>query len=62
MSTEERRPPAWWLPEITLVGLTVALALSFARLFSGWDWLIPVLALPAIQRERTFHHSRHFTL
>ncbi|WP_157789530.1 DUF3488 and transglutaminase-like domain-containing protein [Candidatus Microthrix parvicella] len=47
MSTEERRPPAWWLPEITLVGLTVALALSFARLFSGWDWLIPVLA-PAL--------------
>ena len=28
MSTEERRPPAWWLPEITLVGLTVALALN----------------------------------
>lgn len=41
------RPPAWWLPEVTLVGLTVATALSFSRLFSGWDWLIPVL-VPAL--------------
>ncbi|MEZ5380886.1 MAG: DUF3488 and transglutaminase-like domain-containing protein [Microthrixaceae bacterium] len=42
-----RRPPGWWLPEVTLMGLTVATALSFGRLFSGRDWVIPVV-MPAL--------------
>ncbi|MCB1027961.1 MAG: transglutaminase domain-containing protein, partial [Microthrixaceae bacterium] len=41
------RPPAWWLPEVTLVALTIATALGFSRLFSGWDWLAAVL-VPAL--------------
>lgn len=43
----ERRPPGWWLPEVTLMMLTAATALSFSRLFSGWDWL-PAVLLPAL--------------
>ncbi len=43
----ERRPPGWWLPEVTLVVLTAATALTFSRLFSGWDWL-PAVLIPAL--------------
>ena len=48
MNVPRTQTPPRWPAELAVAGLTAATAATFWRVFSGWDWLVPLLATAAV--------------